>query len=387
MLEQGFNVGKRLPLLAETHEGNAALACLDEEWDALVARQSQPNPTLCSAWLAALAETTDRMPVVALVRDEGRLVAGAAMCIATYAGVMRTAGWLGAERLRMTPTIITEPSRAGLAVDVLNSMLRRSAWVRLKTTPLDDPGTVAVREAFPQQRHSVGIPRFLMPIPAPRRTVVEKDCRGFLRRAERRGVNVEIRTASSAEDVTPAMDRLFELYAARWRGRGDQLGRFSTIPWQRDWYRSAVRRMAEQRKVLITEVWEDGRPVASGFGMVHGHGALFHTTAMAAGGTIHSPGALVLTEWLRKAEEFGATTVNLGRGSGERGSVKARLGATPHPVGDLLVARTRGAYAAHWGARNARMIGDRVAPRARVVSRAVRSVGALQRGFASTDLR
>jgi CelD/BcsL family acetyltransferase involved in cellulose biosynthesis len=137
------------------------------------------------------------------------------------------------------------------------------------------------------------------------------------RHAERQGVRVAVEVRRDSAAVAEALERLFDLHRRRWATRRDDMSRFSKSAGERAWHRQALGRMAEERRVIITEVREDGRLVASTLVLLAGQGALFHTTAMAPGGVLRSPGHSALLAALVAAREAGATVMHLGRGGGE----------------------------------------------------------------------
>jgi CelD/BcsL family acetyltransferase involved in cellulose biosynthesis len=316
--------------------GTTALRLLDGRWDELVARQRVPNPTLSAAWLRALAEWPGGTPLVAVAEADGRLEAGIALQLRRRAG-LRTATWLGPVEQLCSPELLADRPEAGAAV--LAAALEHTDVLTLAAAE-GWPTIPALAAAAPwHRREPLGL-RWWTAWPPERHDYACRRAGRHLRRAERLGAAVDVRVAAAPGEVSAALVRLFRLHRARWDARGDETLRFARTHALRRWNARAVSTLAAYGRVRIAEVVEDGRIVASCLGLLHGHGALGHTQAIATGTTINEAGHIALLACLEALADAGATVVDLGPGRGQPGSPKHRLGPEAAPVFELFATRT-----------------------------------------------
>jgi hypothetical protein len=317
------------PISIETAWGSEAPGLLGSRWDDLVLRQRLPNPTLlstCQRHLLSLARGTPCI-VTATVGD--RLVAAGAFEVPTALGRRgpRIAVWLGPGRLLNHPDIIVderaENTRAAQAI--MAAILDQAHGVYLGKAETTGPAARALRDLTPWHLVRPSVEGWVVSLPPTSHSHLVRKAQWAERRAQRLGAVVTVRISRTPSEVAPALERLFGLYRQRWRDRDDEIDRFARRKSQRSWYRAMLAEMAGTGTVRIVEVFEDDAPVASLLGLVAGRGALFHSTATSLGARIWGPGHRAMLAWAEEAHASGATTMDLGRGSGEPGSPKARL--------------------------------------------------------------
>ena len=338
-------LGARLPARgaarAKLIYGSDVLEGLDERWDALVRRQAVPNPTLSSTWLRALVETEPGVPVIVIVEERGRLLAGGAFAIRRPAGRAgpAIATWLGDDRQWFSPELLVDPEapQAGsLAVDAL---LADVAAIHLSGTA-DGPTAAALAARAPWRCHSFGADGYLLPLPPPRLKYAVAKVEYSARRAARLGATVTTRVARTQNEVGEALERLFILHQSRWSGRADCSSVFSSTERWREWHRRVIGNMAARDEVRIVELFEDDQLMGSTLGLLAGRGALFHTVAIRRGGRLSGPGHAVLLALVEAATQAGVQVADLGWGGGERDGAKTRVGALHVDVGRFLAARS-----------------------------------------------
>ncbi|HSP72152.1 MAG TPA: GNAT family N-acetyltransferase [Gaiellaceae bacterium] len=322
--------------------GPAGLALLDARWDELVAQQDLPAPTSGAAWLQALAAADRGRPFVATAEAGGRLVAGGAFSLRTPKAAPRpvVATWLGTEPFWYSPELLVDPELPRAGVAILDEVLARADLVHVAAAS-DGPTAAALLERLPWAKVEPGAEGWILPLPPPRLEHAEAKAAYTARRAERLGAKLEVRRWRDAVDVAPALERLFELHEARWRGRSDAIPSFSSTRETTEWHRAVIAAAARLQRARIVEVWEDGILVASVLGLLHGRGSLFHTMAIRPGGRLRGPGHLVLLELAKELHAAGAAGMDLGWGAGEPDGPKARLGPRRVEVVRLLAARSR----------------------------------------------
>ena len=316
------------PLAVRVETGDRCAMLFDERWDALVRRQPLPNPTLSSAWLSRLVEWEDGVPVAVAVETNGSLVGAAAFGLHRPAGRAgpRIVRWLGDPRQWFSCEVLVEPGLDAAGEAVLDTVLGLGHGLHLPA-PAEGACARALRALAPWGDVLRGAEGWVAPLPTPRWERAVRSCESDRRRAGRRGAIVTERVATARGDVAAALERLFELHAARWRAKGGEIARFSTTERHRDWYRRLVAALAERREALIAEILEDGAVVASHLGFLAGRGSVSHTTAIRVGATMEEPGHASQLALLEAARASGAEAVDLGLGAGEAGGPKASIGA------------------------------------------------------------
>jgi CelD/BcsL family acetyltransferase involved in cellulose biosynthesis len=308
-------------------KGERCTTLLDQRWDALVRRQPLPNATLSSPWLERLVEWEDGVPVVVTVEKDGALVGAAAFGVYSPAGRVgpRLVRWLGDHRQWFSCDLLVEPGFDAAGEAVLDAALGLGHGLHLPA-PAEGPCARALRALAPWCDVLRGAEGWVAALPPPRWERVVQRYERDRRRADRRGAVVTERVATGPGDVAAALERLFELHAARWRAKGGEIPRFSTTERHRDWYRRLVAAMAARGEALIVEILENGVVVAADLGFLAGRGSISHTTSIRADARLDEPGHACQTAFLEAAQASGAEAVDLGLGAGEPGGPKASIG-------------------------------------------------------------
>jgi CelD/BcsL family acetyltransferase involved in cellulose biosynthesis len=325
--------------------GPEAADLFDSAWDDLVLRQRVPNPTLCTPWMRHYLQLERATPYAVTVSDGPTLVAAGAFAVREPLGRHgpRIARWLGPGRLLNQPDVLGDAgaSRTAPARVLMETVLEDVHGVHLGKAPLDGSAVRSLRAVAPWTHEERAEDGWLVVLPPKRHARLVQKTRYAERKVERLGGRVRVEVWRRPTDVVPALERLYLLYLERWRERGGELGRFASPASQRSWYRSVIAEAAERGTVRLVEVFENDILVSSLLGLLAGRGALFHTTATRPGGKLWGPGHRAMLAWAEEAERSGATRMDLGRGSAEPGSPKARLGPTPIPFGKVIAASSR----------------------------------------------
>jgi hypothetical protein len=322
------------PVRVETASGRGALAELGAEWDRLLDRQPLPSPLLATEWLRGTRAGNPEATIV-LVRRGDALVAGGAFRRTRY-GPATVGTWLGGARL---PAVLAAEGEAGAAREVVAAMLERCHALWLPRVPAAGPTIGAIGSAAPWRRATeVQPPGYVVGIPPTRLDHARDRAAYALRRAERKGAGIRVRTISRENEIRSAFERLVRLYQDRWRGREREGARYSDVAEAPGRYLAMLPALAGAGRVRIVEVYEDAVLAASVLGLLAGRGALFHTTATRPGRALRGPGHVAMLAWVDEAAAAGAEIMYLGRGAGQPEGPKARLGAEPLPLFDVLVA-------------------------------------------------
>jgi CelD/BcsL family acetyltransferase involved in cellulose biosynthesis len=321
--------------------GPAALELLDEPWDELLRRVPLPNPLLSATWLRALARWQTGTPLVAVAEREGRLVAGAALELRRPGGRLgpHVATWLGPIEQLCSADLLVDPERPQAGEAVIEAVLEQVDVLSIGT-PASGGAARTLAAVAPWRRETTFSERWLLSGPPPRLDYVRRQAGYDLRRAARRGAEVEVRVAAEPDDVARALTRLFRVHRDRWRERPDEQARIATTQVHRGWNLRTIVAMAARGNVRLVEVVEDGRTVAASLGLLHGCGGLAHTTAVRVGGVLRQPGHLAALARFEALAQAGATAIDLGHGAGEPGGPKRRLGPEPDPLVMLFAARS-----------------------------------------------
>ncbi|MGZ8693517.1 MAG: GNAT family N-acetyltransferase [Gaiellaceae bacterium] len=328
---------RRLSIRIERGESCAAL--FDGDWDDLVHRQALPNPTMSATWLQHLVEWEAGLPVAIAVKQGDEVVAAGAFGLYRPAGRLgpTLARWLGDYRQWCSPDLLVDSDVPAAGEALVDALLGLVDGIYL---PGPEHGAIkgALKARVPWLTVLKGSEGWVAPLPPPRLahalTRFGQDCR----RATRRGAHLTFRVASTPDEVPAALERLFDLHAARWRARGGEIPRFSTTERHRSWYRRVISAMAARGEVRIAEVLEDGEVFAADMGLLAGRGGFGHTTSIRLGGKLDEPGHASQLNLLRALEEAGVEVVDLGWGAGEPGGPKARVGPTQVIVKGFLAA-------------------------------------------------
>lgn len=325
--------------------GVGALELLDRRWDDLLLRVPLPNPLLSAAWLRALARWDPAVdPLVAVVESDGALVAAAALQVRRAGGRLgqRIATWLGPPQQLHSPDALVDGEHAQTGERLMDALLDEVDVLSLPAVAAAGSTARALAAVAPWRLATPAYERWLLAVPPPRLEYMRKQAAYDLRRAARRGAEVEVRTTSAPDDVHRALVRFFRVHRERWRNRPEaEEARFATTRAHRRFNAHAIAAMAEHGRARLVEVVEDGRVVACSLGFVYGGGAVGHTTAVRLGGNLRQPGHLATLARAEALAAGGATVIDLGCDSGSLGGSKLRLGPEPDPLVHLFAARTR----------------------------------------------
>lgn len=332
-------------------QGDAALGLVDDRWDELVRRQRVPNPTLTATWLHAVARHEPGVPLVVVVDAGDRLLAAGAFalrrplgrrspCVATWLGDAPLPPRLGDVPLVMSPDLLVDRTARRAGQQIAQALLDEAVAVHLSVMPLAGAAAEALLDRAPWLSAWRSDEAWVAEVAHPGLGRHRKEAAYHQRRAERLGAKVEVACSEEPDMVRVALERLFDLYERRWRGRDDELARFGVTEELRDWYRSLTHAMACRGEAKVVEVFEDEEPVAGLLGFVFGRGALMHSTAAQPGARLKRPGHTALLAFVDAAHAAGATVVDLGRGAGEPGGPKADLYPTRVPMAGMFAARS-----------------------------------------------
>jgi len=323
--------------------GDDARRLFDARWDALLAAQPSPNPTLCATWLNDAADLDEGEPLTLAVERDGRLLAAGAFALSPWSsrGGRIRANWLGATRPVMVPDLLIDPEEPEVADVIFEALYDHAGVVRLSTFS-HGWAAGALRRRAPWLRERQRRAWRECPLPPPNLRRRQQEIAYELRRAARRGARIETAVHEDPDAVAEALERMFVVHRERWKGRDDG-SRFSATEELRAWHRRAVRHMAERGAARLTEIVEDGVPVGLTILLLAGRGAALHTTAMRAGGCLRSPGNASFLLAFEAAEKGGAEVMSMGRGGGAH---KLRYAFESVPVSYITAARS--ATAQRW---------------------------------------
>ena len=315
-----------------TIRDRAGFVELARPWDELVRALPRPSPFLLHGWLAARwdAYAGEREFAVEAAFADGRLV-GAFPIELRRRGPLRVASAIGAQHSALADLLLapTAPSAtaerlvAGLAraggdyVDVFGvpeaSRLRAAAgpslhWIERVDAPvlsMPDGWEAAYRSSTPSKRRNLHRRR--------RRQLAELG-------------ELELRSATSEEELAAALEDAFALHDLRWAGRPD--GSEFTTPTGKRFHRAAVRALARDGVARILTLSVDGRALAFHYwfqleGVMYVHRLAFDPAA----GRL-SPGIVVLLASIEAAAEEGVRRVEF-LGGGERYKVELATGFQP----------------------------------------------------------
>jgi CelD/BcsL family acetyltransferase involved in cellulose biosynthesis len=264
--------------------GSEALDMLRREWQELFAAAAEPSPFVSWEWIAAWQRWLGqgRTPRVFCARAGGRLVGllplgeaqhwgalpsqvrvlsllGERLVGGDYLDVLAAAGWERASASAIFEHLARDESFDVLDLDGLagdSPSLPMIAWrlgVDSRFTVTVLPGQLCPFVAIEGAWDDV-LKRSRRPHQFKRRFRELESHPGF-----------QARSATTPEEVGPALERLFGLHAKRWAGQGgsDAMGR----PEVRDFHRDAVGRLARAGMARIEELWIEGACRASYYGM------------------------------------------------------------------------------------------------------------------------
>ncbi len=333
------------PLRVRVYRGADAAGVLDASWDDVVAHSAIPNPTYSADWLRELLGEAHGVPLAVIVDSGHEVVA---------AGLFEVRAFAGRRGLRLARTVADGLSLVSQDLPVVRGMrdaprlvveaLFEEAHAFELQCPAGGDLAQAVATRAPWCRSRPDFPGWATPLPPPKLGHARTRAEYEIRRAERAGAHVAVDVLAEPDHVAKALERLFELHELRWQGRPHALPRFSTTERQRALYRRAVAALARSGRVRIVEVREDDTVVASCLGLLHGRGALFHTTATRTGGRLRSPGHVAMVAWADVAGFAGAEVMALGQSADQPEGPKSRIGSVAVPYALLFAGRSRAAH-------------------------------------------
>ena len=313
--------------------GQDASRLLDSKWDALLLKQTIPNPTSSAAWLRATLLLVEKSTPLIITAEIGQKVVAAGAFEIKKTKAIRVARWLGGSgRPAITPDLLLDPEHPNAAMGIIAKLREQSDVISLGPSRIES----GLRQMMKSQGQSVVTEKtaeaWIVDLPAPRIEKLRKKNKARLKRAERDGAIISVNTYAETESIKTSLERLFVLHQQRWKNR-DDISRFSKNDFYRNWTRQLVVALSKHDQVRIIEVLENGKPVAMILGFLFGHGALFHTPAVDPGSILKGAGHVAIQTWVEAAQDAGATIMNLGRGSGEAQGPKGGLGPAKHLCG------------------------------------------------------
>jgi CelD/BcsL family acetyltransferase involved in cellulose biosynthesis len=277
---------------------------------------------------------------VAVAEEDGRLLGGAAFQLRRRGGPLGVwaAGWLGPTEQLCSPDLLVHPAHPEAAEAIVAAVLAVGDAVAL-AAPAAGPTARALRVVAPWSRAEELGRRWTVPWPPPRLAYARRRAGFELRRAARRGGEVEVCVAAEPAEVAAALVRLFRVHRDRWSDLPDESLRFARTRALRRWNAAAADAMAAAGNARIAEVAENGRTVGACLGFLHGRGGIAHTQALRVDATLREPGHIAVLACVEALVEAGASRIDLGPGSARPGGPKTRLGAIPEPIHGLFAAR------------------------------------------------
>ena len=218
---------------------------------------------------------------------------------------------------------------------------RLSAWdlwdaADLRDTPADGR-TARLAARLPGAATIEDEPRPTLALPAPDalEAAWEPKLRRDLRQAERRGdaEGLAIR-AADPRSVARDLDRLFELHAARWRGRGET--GVLDAPAVQAFHREVAAEAAARGRLRLYTLELGGEAAGAHYGFTVKRRALFYLGGFDARFERLSPGARLTAHALRAAAAEGCVEADFLRG---REAYKYRWGAQDRRQSRVAIAR------------------------------------------------
>ncbi|WP_119679062.1 GNAT family N-acetyltransferase [Indioceanicola profundi] len=306
----------------ELHAGVAGLRGLEREWWELWRQDDQATAFQSPAWLIPWAEAFQPdAAFAACLRREGAVAAILPMFVFEEDGPRRllplgagTTDWLGP---------VCRPDARPIDLATLLAEVALDRGVEQADLPQLSPGSLLARAVAPpgwRAERAAGTPSPAVDLPADLPKSLRQNLRTARNRLERTG-RVEIAQAGG-ESLTAAIERLFDLHAARWDGDG---GGVLADPAVRRFHQLAAGELERAGLLRLYTLALDGNVIAAlhglrakgrfhyyigGYDPAHEHG---------------SPGNLLIAHALEQATADGCRLFDFLRGQED---YKYRWGAT-----------------------------------------------------------
>jgi CelD/BcsL family acetyltransferase involved in cellulose biosynthesis len=359
-------------LRVEVVASEAEFARLAGSWDELVCAMPRPSPFLLHGWLLEWWRHyggEDRLAVHVAYRGS-RLVGALPLCIRRRFG-LRVSEFVGGSWAALADLLLAPGEEASAVTALLEQAASSPGHDFASLFGL--PGSSRLVAALPPEALRL-VERLEAPVldldagwDAVYRTKLSAKRRSERRRRWRQLAelgSLEASVARTREELGPAIEAAFHVYALRWQGRRDPSG--FAGPTGRRFHRAALLRLAEQDVPRLVTIRLDGRPIAFALSM-HLAGCSYGVTmafdpAYARFGT----GSEAKLQSLEAAGDEGVTRVEL---LGAAGNHKQRLTDRFEPIyqgiGLARTLRGRGAAATLLGGIGLR----RAAKRSRTAQR------------------
>jgi CelD/BcsL family acetyltransferase involved in cellulose biosynthesis/glycosyltransferase involved in cell wall biosynthesis len=295
--------------------GDAQLAAIADEWDALCDRCPLATPLQRPGWLLAWRRAfgTGGDPRVAILRRGGRLVG--IVPLELRGGVARLAGEGASDYL----DAVVEP---GVEPAVLVDAVRRAA-AGARAIEL-----AALRPCSPLLAVAGALGATLSPgVPSPVLAVAEARPPRRLAYERRRLAGADARWADERTGARALLDGLFALHRARWAERGER-GVLDS-PGLEAFHREAAAALHRRGLLRLVGLVLAGRLVAVLYGFADHGRFLFYLSGFAPEVARLSPGRLVVAHALERARDEGQFELDFLRG---REPYKYEWGAVDRPA-------------------------------------------------------
>lgn len=306
----------------------ARLPALGAEWDALLARSAADTVFLTWDWLSTWWDVygAELEPCVVLVRENGRLVAGAPLKIESrrrYGMRVRQLEFIGTGRA-VCPDFLDFVVEAGreaeLVPAILDALRRAPGWDRLALSDVltSSPGRAALEGAMTAARLrpfvQTGTVCPYLPLPATWAEMEQRLTHNFRRnhRKKRRRLGAELAVWQPGQDVGEAMATLATLHQGRMEtsGRG---GNFRKSDY-RDFHERFAARAAERGWLYMAFLRKDGRSIAGRYGFLYKGTYFAYQSGFDPALADESPGEILLGMVIEELIGRGAREFNFLRG-------------------------------------------------------------------------
>lgn len=320
------------PLSVEEVRGDEAFDRLQPEWQALYAAAAGASPFLSWEWIAAWHRWLGggRTPRLFCARHGADLVGLLPLSEqrgwGLWPGQVRTLSFLG-ERLVGGDylDVLAAPGWEPAATSAIFDHLARDASFDV----LDLAGLTGDSRTLPLSAWKFGVDsRFKFDVQPDQICPYvsleggwDEVARGMRRPHQFRRVlrelrslpGFETRTATTPEEIRPALGRLLALHAKRWSGQGgsDAIAR----PAVKAFHQDAAQRLARAGIARIEELWIDGACRASYYGMQSGNRYYLYQTGFDREWARRSVAFIRLGLSIQEAANRGVTTYDLLRGN------------------------------------------------------------------------
>ncbi|MGZ4394198.1 MAG: GNAT family N-acetyltransferase [Gaiellaceae bacterium] len=339
------------PFRLETITDGAALAALEEHWDALVCDMPRPSPFLLHGWLNEWWRhyADGRELRIELAWRGPRLVGALPWCITRRRG-LRVGEFIGGHRSALGDLLLREGESDDLARE-LAGRAREGDFDLVDLFGL--PANSRLAQAFPPPEL-----RLIERVEAPvldlgegwenvYRSKTSARTRHLHRRRRRQLTDlgrVEVAVARTPDELEPALGEAFRLHELRWEGRPDG-SEFTTPPGKR-FHLAAALALAQRDAPRVVLLTLDRRPIAFHYFFALCGRMYVHRLGFDPALARFSPGLLNTLDAIAVAAEEGLTMVEF-LGGTERYKIDLSdrfdplyqgLGLAPNRRGRLVVA-------------------------------------------------